>query len=296
MSNESANNLESSLFDPGSRISTTRKSRKEPDFEFLNRSARAPLQDARTTLDSWFAHIPQEKRKDLRRRFRESNARHAGALLELATHEILRAVSGNVQVEPELAGGRPDFLAGYRDVEVLVECTVVNDSDARIGATQVENEIKDIVEATYSGHFDLIFETRERGNGHPSTRRLRKDLEVWTASIPHREALRDLRDGKPLNSRHWSERGWEFVFYAVPVDLEDSGGEIGMEVSPAETVITDVNIWNALERKAGKYESPGGPYVIVIGDNTSWPDPELILGALFGPKKWVIGSGHGSTI
>ena len=292
MSNQSANNPEASLFDSGPRTDKIMRSRAEPEFKFLNRSARASLQEARTTLASWFAHIPQEKRKDLRRRFRGSNARHAGALLELATHEILHAVSSNVQVEPELAGGRPDFLVAYRDLDILVECTVVNDSDARIGATQVENEIKDIVEAAYSGHFDLIVETRERGNGHPSTRRLRKDLEAWTASIPHREALRELRDGKPLNSWLWSERGWGFVFYAVPIDPEDSGGEFGMEVSPAEEVTTDLNLWHALERKASKYESVGGPYVIVIGDNTNSPDPESIVGALFGPKMWVLGSGY----
>ncbi len=282
MSSESGDNLESSLFDPVSRTDARMIFRTEPHFKFLNRSAWACLATARTTLDSWFAHIPQEKRKDLRRRFRGRNARHAGALLELATHEILRGVATDVQVEPELGGRRPDFSAVYQGIEILIECTVVHDPDAKLGAQQVENDIKDIIDKSYTGTVDLIFQTLERGNGQPSTRRLRRDLEAWIASISHQEALQSLKQGRPFESWLWSEQGWEIKFYAIPVEAQDGGGSIGMEVSPAEEVATAVSLWNALERKAGKYRPQKAPYVIVIGDNTSWPDPESVFPALFG--------------
>lgn len=291
-----SDNPETTLFGPGPRTDASMISRTEAHFTFLNRSAWACLETARATLDSWFAHIPQEKRKDLRRRFQGSSARHVSALLELVTHEILRAVGTDVRMEPELAGKHPDFAAVYQDIQFLIECTVVHDSDARIGATRVENDIKDIVEATYSGLFDLIFETRQLGKGQPSTRRLPQELEAWASSVSHREALQSLQDGQPFKSWLWSEQGWEVVFYAVPVEAQDCGGAIGVEVSPVEVVTTDINLWNALERKASKYRSPKMPYVIVIGDNTSWPSPESIFKALFGPKRLSIGSESVSTV
>ena len=69
----------------------------------------------------------------MRGRFRADDRRHASALLELATHEILRAAAKDVQVGPAFNGGHPDFSAIYENTSLMVECTVAQESDGEFG-------------------------------------------------------------------------------------------------------------------------------------------------------------------
>ena len=296
MPNEADDNPEMSLFDPGPRTDADHPSRTQTAFQLLNSSPQVSGEITRATLDSWFANFPQKKRRDIRSRFRGRNGPHQGALLELVTHEILHRVGTDVRVDPDLEGKTPDFSTVIRGLKVLVECTVVQDSDARIGATEREDVLKDIIDSAYIGPFDLIWQTLQVGSGQPSARRLRKGLTKWTESINHEEALQSFKDGGALKSWVWSDQGWRVAFFLGWIDEKDGRGSIGAEISQVLTVKSDVVLWNALERKAEKYKSPQAPYVVVVGDNTGMPNPEFILGALFGPKNWAIGKTSASTI
>lgn len=194
-----------------------------------------------------------------------------------------------MQVDPNLAGKTPDFSAVCRGVKVLVECTVVQDSDARIGTTKMEDSLKDIIDSAYTGPFDLIWQTCETGSRQPSARRLRKQLSEWAESITHQEAIQSFKDGGSLKSWVWSDEGWKIAFYLGSINHEDGHGAIGAEVSQVLTVETDLILWNALERKADKYKAPQAPYIIMIGDNTSMMHSDLIWDALLGRKFFMPG-------
>ena len=81
---------------------------------------------------------PKKRRRTCGAGFRADDRRHASALLELATHEILRAVAKDVQVGPAFNGAHPDFSAIYGDTSLIVECTVAQESDGEFGALQRE--------------------------------------------------------------------------------------------------------------------------------------------------------------
>lgn len=105
-------------------------------FSFLNCSAWSKVNNVRDTLESWFARIPQEKRKGIRSLFRSDDRQHTGALLELVTHEILCAIGNEVEADPNIEGKTPDYAATVKDASVIVECTVVQETDEDFIASQ----------------------------------------------------------------------------------------------------------------------------------------------------------------
>ena len=127
------------LFDRKERTYTGYPDKGEPHFDFLNRSAWAKVDCVRKTLESWFARIPQCKKNSLRGMFRNDDRLHTGALLELVTHEILCAIGSKVEADPNVHGKTPDYAAKCQDASVIVECTVVQESDRDFDRAQSEN-------------------------------------------------------------------------------------------------------------------------------------------------------------
>ena len=190
-----------SLFDCYERTDRSGGRSTESAFEFFNRSAWRCADIARTTLESWFANISDEKKADLRGRFRADDRRHASALLELTTHEILCAVANDVQVGPSFEGGHPDFSAIYRDMSLIVECTVAQESDRKFGALQREKAVLDTVNSIQAGSFGLKLEPRSVGETQPPIGQLRSFLEDWLASLNRVVDSQAVVRGRPLDSR-----------------------------------------------------------------------------------------------
>ncbi len=121
--------IDTGLFDRMKRTDAGFAGRGESQFDYLNRSARVSEERARSTLESWFARLPKKKRSDIRSRFQGDDLQHLGALLELSIHEVLCAVGTGVQVDQVLDKTTPDFALTYKGVRIIVECTVVQESD-----------------------------------------------------------------------------------------------------------------------------------------------------------------------
>ncbi|MCY4438326.1 MAG: hypothetical protein OXE05_13470 [Chloroflexi bacterium] len=127
------------LFDPKERTYMGYPDKGEPHFDFLNRSAWDKVKVVRETLEIWFARIPERKRKSIRSMFCSDDRQHTGALLELVTHEILCAIGYEVEADPKVDGKTPDYAATCQDATVIVECTVVQESDRDFDGAQSEN-------------------------------------------------------------------------------------------------------------------------------------------------------------
>ena len=280
---------DTSLFDCYHRTDRSGGRHAKTAFEFFNWSAWRCAEIARTTLESWFANIPQEKKADLRGRFRADDRRHASALLELATHEILRAVAKDVQVGPDFNGGHPDFSAIYGDTSLIVECTVTQESDGEFGALQREKVVLDAVNSIQVGSFGLKLEPHSVGESPPPLRQLRRFLESWLTSLDQRRQVTSVESGVPFDSRVWKWYDWELRFEAIPFDCPVEGGPLGIIQWPAQTIVGNAPVTRALDKKAERYKHPQVPYLIVAAERETLEGPEMIFNALLGRTNAIIG-------
>ena len=292
MTTETSDNIQhTSLFDCYQRTDRSGGRSTESAFEFFNRSAWRCVEIARVTLESWFANIPQGKKADLRGRFRADDRRHASALLELATHEILRAVAKDVQVEPGFNGGHPDFSAIYGDTSLIVECTVAQESDGKFGALQREKVILDTVNSIQAGSFGLKLEPRAVGETQPPIGQLRSFLENWLASLSRRVDSQAVVSGVPLDSIEWNWQDWELRFEAIPFDSPTESGPLGIIQWPARTIVGNATIARALDKKAERYKRPEVSYLIVAAERESLAGHEVLFDALLGSETVIFGPG-----
>ena len=283
------------LFDGGPRTFRGYSDHAEPTFKFLNRSAWPSVEKARDTLELWFARIPDAKKTDVRRRFRGSNAEHKGAFLEIATDAVLRAIGCSVNAAPDLDGQTPDFLATHPSATIVVECTVVQESDEKRNTSERINVIKDAIDSIQSGRFYLEMELLELPSASPSTRRLKQKLEEWLASLdPDKEMIR-FNQGLELRSFVWDKDGWKALFGAIPASsrkLErEEARAIGMETGEAVWTQDGVKFGKALEKKAERYKSiVDSPYLIVASLDTLSASSDDMLDALFGGEVYTFNS------
>ena len=290
MAKETTDNMQNTyLFDCYERTDRSGGRSTESAFEFFNRSAWRCAEIVRVALESWFANIPQERKADVRGRFRADDRRHASALLELATHEILRAVAKDVQVGPDFNGGHPDFSAIYGDTSLIVECTVAQESDGEFGTLQREKIVLDTANSIQAGSFGLKLEPRLVGETQPPIGQLRSFLENWLASLSRQIDSQAVVRGVPLDSREWKWQDWELRFEAIPFDSPVGSGPLGIIQRPAQTIVGNARIARALDKKAEKYKRLQTPYLIVAAERESLEGPEVIFDALLGRTKAIFG-------
>ena len=251
-----------SLFDCYDRTDQSGGRFAETAFEFFNRSAWRSAEITRDTLESWFASVPDKKKADLRGRFRGDDRRHSTALLELATHQILCTLAEDVQVEPDFSGGHPDFSAVLQGTELLIECTVAQESDVKFGALQRERAVLDAVNSIHAGPFSLKLEPRSIGETPPSLSKLRRFLEAWLTTLKSQVRSAHPQSGSPFASTVWKWQDWELHFEAISIDSPVDGGALGVTLSPVQAITDDLIIARALKKKAEKYSHPTVPYTI----------------------------------
>ena len=290
------------LFDHVIRTDSGIAGSDESLFDFLNRSAWASVETARKTLEIWFARFPEEKKGDIRGRFRGDDRQHLGALMELAIHEVLRAIGTRVQVDPDFDGRSPDFAVTYQGITTVVECTVVQKSDDDFNAANRENTIKEAVNSIDTGQFVLAWRRLLPGSTQPSTHRLCNDIKNWVSSLDADEEMARLKQGYgPREMEFCFGNEWKLRLGAIPVGSGNLGEEdkraIGVEVIGGGFRQDDSRLRVALAKKAGKYRYLDSPYLIVAGSAIVIADFEDMLTAMVGrevPRPYV--EPHGTEI
>ena len=286
------------LFDAIDRTDASGRDRTEQDFAFLNRSAQPIDQAIRDVVQSWLAKFPENKKKDIRGRFRSDDGHHAGVLLELITHEILNAIGTDIKVDPDLHGLTPDFAATINGVKVLLECTVVQPSGSRLSSDKREAVIKQALDSIDTGRFRLWPEFRRHGPKPPPTKPLKKYVKDWLDTLnPDDEILR-IEQGGILEEREWRFEGWTIRIKALPLNPNPDMGKdyraIGAE-SRIARVTTDEQIQKSLDKKSEKYKPSDLPYVIVLAHRFDLVsamlhsiDDNSLVDALLGRIQWLI--------
>ena len=280
------------IFDDIERTSVERERYSASSFEFFNRSTWKSAGLIRDTLERWFAKVPPGKRKDLRQRLRGNDKEHSGALLELLTHELLSHCCRDVVVDPNISGGTPDFSAIHGRTQMIVECTVTQESDKVFGALKREREVLDVIDAINSGSYKFMVEPRRVGTQSPRQVLLKRHLEEGLASVIARGAVADnVADLMQQVQDHpivWKWQDWELHFGVIEIEKNSEGGAIGGRHSRPQRVVDDTIIARALDKKAEAYRQPGMPYLVVVAQREGLGDGEDLKNALFGRERLLL--------
>src|SRR5689334_21202209 len=142
------------LFDSVVRSDTGPAPSAEPEFSYLNRSARPVASTIREILEAWFSHYPPTEQEDLRQRFRSAiNSQHRAAFFELFLHEVLFRLGYGMELHPKLRNGadkRPDFVitSPHQSRLYLEAILATEESVAETGAQARMNSVLDAVNNT----------------------------------------------------------------------------------------------------------------------------------------------------
>ena len=112
------------LFEEWERQSEEYQRVGESDFCFLDRSNRPKIAEIRSTLNYWFSLLPEEAKKDFKRRFMTDH-NFAGVFYELFLFILFKKMCFDIEFEPKLEGKskKPDFLLTKKGSQIVVEAT-----------------------------------------------------------------------------------------------------------------------------------------------------------------------------
>ena len=278
----------------------------EPQFRYLNRSARPQAVSIRDTLERWFCRYSEgQTKKDIMGRFRSGDdSQYRSAFFELLLHELLLQLNCKVELHPPLNGttNRPDFLVNpITGSPFYLEAAIVSDeSDKEAAARARLNVIYDALDRLDSPDFLVGMKISGVPFSLPPARQIRAFLGRNLASVDADEiALIWKTKGIDAVPR-WPISGsnWKIEFFPYPKKPEARGKQgsrtLGTFIQPRARDIDSVSaLRDTLLEKARRYGELNLPYVIAVNALTDFPvDSDDVWGALFGNEGvWTGSSG-----
>jgi hypothetical protein len=247
----------------------------QPDFIYLNRSARPGVEAIRAAFEDWFLRYPKEDRAELRARLRsEDNYQHRSAFFELFLHEMLLRLGCNVQVHPQIVGTprRPDFyLQSLVAPPCYLEAILASDETREESAANARmNQLYDALNRLNSPDFYIGMTLRGAPATPPSARHIRAFLTHHLAQLNFAEVADLFRDGGFPALPRWpyEHDGWDVEFFPLPKSdaARGRGGirPIGIQFEPMRLLQTREAIRDSILEKAGRYGELGQPYIIAV--------------------------------
>ena len=279
----------------------------EPEFTYLNRSGRLGLQKIREALNDWYSHYPEERRADLRGRFRSTDDRnYRSAFFELLLHELLRRMGCRVQIHPVLADNvaHPDFLVECEcHGQFYLEAVVVSgESEEETAARSRMNTVYDALNRFESPSFLIGMDVIGAPATSPSAREIREFLTRKLAPLNPDEIAAVFERGGFRALPHWDYEhdGWRLSLFPIPKTPEQrkTAGvrPIAMQFEEFRFVENQVSIRNAVLQKANQYGELDRPFVIALNDLADLVDRDDVLNALFGDEQFTfrrdLAAGH----
>jgi hypothetical protein len=281
------------LFDDFQRTDPSPGGHQESRFDFLNRVNQPFWERIREELDRWYADYPDEPRQfDLRQRFRRPEPnQHFGAWWELYLHHLFRCLGFQVEVEPEVPGGKPDFRMHRGSDSFLMEATT-----SFSGIVDEEREpareaaILAAVDKARNPNFTVRLEIQRVGDEQPGVQEIVGPLEHWLSGLnPDDERERGVFDAPqwPLDVR-----GWKLLFTAFALRRDARGKPdhrlLGMGPGMSGYVNDREQLVATLIGKRSKYK-PEEPFVLaVLLMSSGSVDHEDIEAALIGAVAYPV--------
>jgi hypothetical protein len=262
----------------------------EPNYSFLNRSARMTVQRIRETLETWFSHYPKEHQPEFQVRYKSKiNYENQAAFFELFLHELLLRLGCSVQLHPKIPiyTKTPDFLVSAPDNSkfFLEAALVTGEPRNKASAKAIEQSFYDALNQIDSPNFFIGVTIRGEPHTQPPVKHIKAFLEQELAQLDP--------DNTDTTTLHWpfDFEGWHLDFSPIPKKPEarkkPSGRPIGFHQSEMVFVNSHEAIKKVLKDKAGRYGNLGLPYLIAVNVTDPYADYEEIILALYGSIRWM---------
>lgn len=287
------------LFDNIPRDDEGPASYAEPQFNYLNRSARGDVAKVRKTLEDWFSRYSDEARTALLGNFRSPNDnQHRSAFFELFLHELLLSLGCRVEIHPEpnnTKKARPDFrIHSPTHNHFYLEAVLATDeSDEEAAARARLNTFYDAIDRMDSPNFFIGVDIEGEPKTPPPAKRIRGFLTQRLAGLDPDEIGRLIEsDGFDALPR-WRFRypGCVVEFYPIPKSSKLRGKPgvrpIGMQAGKGGWIDSRTPIKDAIVRKGRRYGKLDLPYVIAVNALGEHVDKTDIEEALFGKEQYT---------
>lgn len=277
------------LFDQFERTDGAPCRHQEDSFAFRNRVDQPYWDRVRAELEKWYAAYPDEPPYPLRTRFRKrKEAQHFGAWWELYLHHLFECLGFEVEVEPEVGTGKPDFRMIRDSKSFLLEATTsssgIVDEDRR---PEQEAAILDAINKVRNTDFYLSLSIERVGTQQPSVRSIVNPIEQWLEGLDP-----DAETAESERILVITPHGWELHFGATALSADGRGMADHRPLGIGPMTVGYVNdrqrLAGALQRKRSSYQ-PDEPLVIAVLTRSSGTmDLEDVESALLGPVVYPI--------
>lgn len=283
------------LFSERERTYEGPRLRSEPEYAYLDRSARPEMARIRDRLEEWFAHYPEARRAAFVPRFRSTDdAQFRSAFFELYVHETLRRLGHEVHVLK-----RPDFLVtGPDGRRAYVEATLASGvSHEERAAERLKAPIYDALRRMKLADFRLIIDEIDGApKTAPRVRAFCKALRDWIAELDADAVAAAIEAGEEPPTRMYDLECWKFEIRARPVPEAKRGkpgSALAGEILGARMISTWGPIRSAILRKGGKYGKLDAPFIVAVNatDQFGLEDADVVE-ALFGQIAYYVTPGE----
>lgn len=295
------------LFDPDERTDMRYRRHSEPEFAYLNQSARPGVIALRSLLEEWYARFPADAQADVRARFRSNNDySHASAFFELYLHELLTKLGYAMMAHPPLRDltTHPDFLVRRNDgCEFYMEATLAGiPNKMQQGAQARVDQVYDVLDRMDSPDFFIHVDLSGAPATPPPASRLRRDVERWLRTLDV-EAIATAGAAGDFDSAprfSWTHEGWEIELMPIAKSPAARGKAgirpLGMFSPEAQWLQTDADLKAALEAKAKKYGLLEVPFILAVNYVGLHCDACDILNCLIGQESTVVSFDHDNNL
>lgn len=286
------------IFDKLERSNTKAANYTDPQFDYLNRSAREAADIIRNTIEEWFKIFPEKGKDELRKRLRSNNDTHFfSAYFELYVHALLKKLECSVEIHPTLENKtkKPDFLVTDNATKKwFLEATLAKDqSDDEEAAEARKNVVYDSINKLDTSDFFIGMDLRGDPKTQPPGRQIKGFLNDKLKNLDVDTLRKQLEEEGYESVPQWPFKfeGWQITFYPIPKSKsareKDDGSCIGIMSHGARWVDTSASVKRSVRKKASKYGDLQIPYIIAIDCMGVAINSNSILDALFGKEKYV---------
>jgi hypothetical protein len=283
-----------SLFENSNRTYDAPALHNEDVFDFFNRSARPASARIRETLETWFAHYPDNNKVELKARFQSG---FHSPFYELFLHELLLKIDCSVYVHPAADSGsstRPDFLAKFPSGDkVFVEAVVLTDEPKSEKARRARNNtLYDEINRIKSQDFFLdIRSVKNPQRIQPSGRKIQVFLNKRLKGLNPDAILETIRkygfDAVPKWT--FSDGDFELEVSPVPKSPKRRGKSedrfIGIYPGESRWGGSAKSLRSSVATKARQHGHLNRPYVIAMNSLSIWgADEDDISEAFYGSQ------------
>ena len=269
---------------------------REPQFDYLDRSARPEARIIRGRITRWLASYPDKHQKEWIARFSSGdNIAYSSAFFELYLFMYFRRSGFHVEVAPGSNGGKlkaPDFKVAHKDVEFYLEATTAHgENEDERGVKPWKASVRKHIDTIASKQFFVSLEWQGNPTSQPAPARAACQVEQWLNTLDYAEIHQHYTTKKNFIPPSLLLRvgGTKLHILAIPKNSpRPTRGLIGAEAFGLNQVNVLPAVRRALRNKSSRYGKLDLPYVVAINVLSNTGEDEEFFDALFGTPEQVV--------